>query len=47
MNPEIEEILKCIQERGRMIQKLWKDNRADLDRLKEIEQGKIDEEIPK
>ena len=37
IDPEVLKILEKIQKRGISIQKLWAQNKKDLDRLKEIE----------
>ena len=37
IEPEVLKILEKIQKRGKSIQKLWSDNKKDLDRLREIE----------
>ena len=39
IDPEILNILNRIQKRGKTIQYLWEENKKDLDRLKEIEEG--------
>ena len=39
IEPEVLKILGKIQKRGKSIQRLWKENKKDLDRLREIEQA--------